>query len=95
MARTPMVTRTIVSTKCVVLCMNLTEGTPFEQEVTIPRTYSDPKKMLKEVCKLVDSETVKAVHIKSFTEEETLMGMTEAKFMELADVLPPRGTKED
>ena len=95
MARIPMVTRTLVSTKCTVLCMNLTEGTPFEQEITIPRTYNDPKKMLKEVCKVVDNETTKAVHIKSFEEQETLYGMTEQKFMEYADVLPPRGAKEE
>ena len=95
MARIPMVTRTLVSTKCVVLCMNLKEGTPFEQEVTIPRTYSDQKKMLKEVCKIVDNDEVKAVHIKSSEEQETLYGMTEQKFMEYADVLPPRGTKEE
>ena len=95
MARTPMVTRTIISTKCTVLCMNLTEGTPFEQVVTIPRTYADTAKMLKEVQKQVDSETVKAVHIKSYEEEETLYGMLESKFMEYADVLPPRGAKEE
>lgn len=95
MARVPMVTRTIISTKCTVLCMNITEGTPFEQEVTIPRTYQDTKKMLKEVQKQVDSETVKAVHIKSFTEQETLYGMLESKFMEYADILPPRGAKEE
>ena len=95
MARIPMVTRTIVSTKCTVLCMNLVEGQPFEQEVVIPRTYNDQKKMLKEVCKVVDNETTKAVHIKSFEEQETLYGMTEAKFMEYAEILPPRGTKEE
>ena len=76
--------------------MNLISGTPFELEVTIPRTYNDPKKMFKEVCKVVDDdEKTKAVHIKSFEEQETLYGMTEQKFMEYADVLPPRGTKEE
>lgn len=92
MARIPMVTRTIISTKCTVLCMNLEEGIPFEQEVTIPRTYPDTTKMLKQVAKMIDNETTKAVHIKSYEEQETLYGMTEAKFMEYAEVLPPRAT---
>lgn len=95
MARVPQVTRTIISTKCNVLCMNLKEGTPFEQEVTIPRTYSDTKKMLKEVSKIIDNEETKAVHIKSYEEQETLYGMTEADFMKYASILPPRITSKE
>ena len=90
MGRTPMVTRTITTTKCTVLCMNLEEGIPFEQEVTIPRTYPDTTKMLKQVAKMIDNECTKAVHIKSYEECETLYGMTEAEFIANAEVLPPR-----
>lgn len=94
MGRTPMVTRTITTTRCNVLCMNVKEGIPFEQEVTIPRTYPDTTKMLKQVAKMIDNESTKAVHIKSYEECETLYGMTESEFISHAEVLPPRVTNE-
>ena len=90
MARVPQVTRTIQTTKVDVLCLNIKEGNPFNQTVTLPRTYKDEKSMLKAVEKLVNSDEVKAVHIVSHEVEETLYGMTEQKFIELAEPMPPR-----
>ena len=46
--------------------------------------------MLKAVEKVINSESVKAVHIVDSVVEETLYGMSEQKFIELATVLPPR-----
>lgn len=90
MARTPQVTRTIQTTKVNVMCLNIEEGNPFTQTVVLPRTYKDDKHILKAVEKVVNSDTVKAVHVVDSTVEETLYGMTEQKFIELATVLPPR-----
>lgn len=90
MARIPQVTRTIQTTKVNVLCLNIKEGNPFNQTIVLPRTYKDDKAMLKAVEKVINSESVKAVHIVDSTVEETLYGMTEQKFIELATVLPPR-----
>lgn len=90
MARIPMVSRTIQTTKVKVLCLNIVEGQPFEKELTLPRVYKDDAHILKTVKKLVDNDETKAVHIVSSEVEETLYGMTEQKFIELADVLPPR-----
>ena len=90
MARVPQVTRTIQTTKVDVLCLNIKEGNPFTQSVVLPRTYKDEQAMLKSVEKLINSDEVKAVHIVSHTVEETLYGMSEQKFIELAEVLPPR-----
>lgn len=90
MARVPQVTRTIQTTKVDVMCLNIKEGSPFTQSVVLPRTYKDDKAMLKSVEKLINSDEVKAVHIVSSTVEETLYGMSEQKFIELAEVLPPR-----
>lgn len=90
MARTPQVTRTIQTTKVNVLCLNIKDGNPFNQTVVLPRTYKDDKHMLKAVEKVINSESVKAVHVVDSVVEETLYGMSEQKFIELATVLPPR-----
>lgn len=90
MARTPMVTRTIQTTKANVLCLNIVEGEPFNKVVTLPRTYKDEKAMLKVISKMVDNDEVKAVHVVDSYVEETLYGMSEQRFIDLAQVMPPR-----
>lgn len=90
MARTPMVTRTIQTTKANVLCLNIVEGEPFNKVVTLPRTYKDENAMLKVISKMVDNDEVKAVHVVDSYVEETLYGMTEQRFIELAQIMPPR-----
>lgn len=90
MARTPQVTRTILTTKVSVLCLNIKEQTTETREVTLPRTYKDDSHILKEVKKIIDNDETKAVHIVSAEVVETLYGMTEQRFIELADVLPLR-----
>lgn len=90
MARTPMVTRTIQTTKANVLCLNIVEGEPFNKVVTLPRTYKDENAMLKVISKMVDNDEAKAVHVVDSYVEETLYGMTEQRFIELAQIMPPR-----
>lgn len=90
MARTPMVTRTIQTTKCNVLCVDITEGKTFDQNVTLARTYKDEAATLKAIKAVVDNDTVKLVAVKSVEVCETLYGMTEQDFIEKAEILPPR-----
>lgn len=90
MARVPMVTRTIVATKVNVMCLDVQAGEPFNQVVTVPRTYKDNEALLKKVKPLIETDTVKAVHIVDSEEIETLYGMTEQEFIQHAKVLPPR-----
>lgn len=90
MARTPMVTRTIQTTKANVLCLNIVEGEPFNKVVTLPRTYKDENAMLKVISKMIDNDEVKAVHVVDSYVEETLYGMNEQRFIDLAQVMPPR-----
>lgn len=90
MARVPMVTRTIVATKANVMCLDVQEGEPFNMDVTVPRTYKDNEALLKKVKPLIETDTVKAVHIVDSEEIETLYGMTEQEFILYAKVLPPR-----
>ena len=95
MARVPMVTRTITTTKANVMCVDVEVGEPFYKEVTVPRTYKDNDSLLKTVKPLIETETVKAVHIVAKTEIETLYGMSEQDFIEHASVLPERTTKPE
>lgn len=90
MARKPMVTRTLKATKAGVLCVNTDTQTTSIVGVILPRTYKCDEDALKVARDMIDSESVKAVRVMSREESETLYGMSEAKFMELADILPPR-----
>ena len=94
MARIPMVTRTITTTKANVLCLDIVAGEPFNEVVVLPRTYKDDKALMKQVSKLIDNDSRKAVHVVDKEEVETLYGMTEQDFITLAKVLPPRDKNE-
>lgn len=95
MARVPMVTRTITATKAIVMCLNIKLGEPCNVSITVPRTYKDEESLLKKIKPMVETDTVKAVHIVSTEQVETLYGMTEQDFMEHAKVLPPRNCATD
>lgn len=95
MARVPMVTRTITTTKAVVMCVDVEAGEPFNKVVSVPRAYKDKESLLKVVKPLIETETIKAVHIVDKTEVETLYGMTEQRFVEYASVLPERTAKTE
>ena len=93
MARKPMVTRTIKTTTANVLCMDIVNSEPFNQSVTLPRTYPDDAKLMRAVEDIVNNDTVKAVHVVDVEVNEKLYGMTEQKFVELAEILPDRCVK--
>lgn len=95
MARVPMVTRTITTTKANVMCVDVEAGEPFNKEVTVHRTYKDNDALLKAVKPIIETETIKAVHIVSKSEIETLYGMAEQDFIEHASVLPERTSKPE
>lgn len=95
MARARKVTRTISSTKVVVMCVDTQTAVVENHEVTIAGTYTDEKKLMKAVAKEVETETLKPVSVVSTEVVETLYGMDEQKFMEMAEVLPPRDKKDD
>lgn len=94
MARKPMVTRTIITTKVIVLCLDVNSAEPFNETVTLPRTYKDDKKLLKSVEEVINTAYVKAVHIVDKKEIETLYGMTEQDFINNAKILDPATRKE-
>ena len=93
MARKPMVTRTIITTKVNVLCLDVTKAEPFNKVVILPRTYKEEKALMKKVQEVVDTDEVKAVHVVDKEEVETLYGMDEQTFIEQAKILDPETRK--
>lgn len=87
MARKRMVTRTIQSTTVSVLGINTDTAEPFNDEYNIAGTYKDDKKLLKAVKSAYDTESTQIVKIRDSYVKDTIYGMSEQKFMELADIL--------
>jgi hypothetical protein len=90
MARVAMVTRTIYTTELEVLCMNIEKVEVENITVTLLGNITDNDTMLKKVKDKIETETLKPVHITSAKEIETLYGLTEEEFVNLAKQLPPR-----
>ena len=90
MARIPMVSRTITTTKVTLLCVNVNDGESENMVVTVPRTYKDDEKLLKAIRPMYETDELKLVHVLNKETQETLYGMTEAEFIKNAEVLPPR-----
>lgn len=88
MARKPMVTRTIKSIDCVVLCVNPETRETFEKTFTLSGKVKDDK-ILSQVAGECD-EGCKPVAVIRTTEQEKLYGMTEEEFMQYATVMPGR-----
>lgn len=95
MARVPMVTRTIITTKVNVMCLDIETGEPCNKTVVVLRTYKDDEKLLKKVKEVLETETLKPVHIVDKEEIETLYGMKEQDFIEYSEVLTPRTASEE
>lgn len=84
-----MVTRTVFETEVDVMTVN-TDNAQVEIVNKKLSFQPDEKTALKYIQKHFDTETVKHVSIQGFKQNETLYGMTEQEFIELAKVLPPR-----
>lgn len=82
-----MITRAIKTRKVTVLCLNTETGEPFNETVILPKKYR-AKDDLKRAQDMLDSDTVKVCKVVDVTETETRYGMTEAAFIEVAEVLP-------
>ena len=90
----PMVTRTCITTKCTLMCVDTVNGEVYNATVEVPRSHKDEAKLLK-LCKDMygEDETHKVVSIVAKEVLETLYGMTETDFIKNASILPKRATK--
>lgn len=93
MARERMVTRTVELSVCEVMCMNTVTAEVEIHTYEIGGGLTEEKALLKAIRKLYETATFKCVAISKVTQREILYGMSESKFIELASILPPRGTK--
>lgn len=87
MARVPSVTRTITTTKVNALCIDLETTEPFNKVVFLPRTYKDNAKLEKALAEVINDGTIKFVQAVDTEVVETLYGMTEQEFINVAKVL--------
>ncbi len=94
MARKRMVTRTILTTKATVLCMDTESLASEYKDVILPRTYKDNEKLFKAVKAAIDTDTYKAVKIEETSSVETLYGMDEQDFINSAKILDPNTRRE-
>lgn len=95
MARERMVTRTVVATEVNALCLNIETAEPFNKTVILSGTFKDKQAIEKAAKKAIDTDLEKCVTVVEYTERETLYGMSEQQFIELAKVLPPRDSKAE
>ena len=93
MARKPMVTRTLISTVAIVLCLNVETAEPTNETFTIARTFKDDDKLMKALKAEHETVDLKLVHIVDKSEVEKLYGMTETDFMKYASELDPETRK--
>lgn len=92
--RKPMVTRTIISTQVIALCVNPQTAETFEQEFTLTGKIDDKDKVLKKVSKQYSTEDCTIVAIRELKEVNELYGMNEADFIKGAKILDPITRKE-
>lgn len=93
MARKPQVTRTIKVTTARVLCVDVSTEQVDTINVTVVGTFKDDTKLMRAIKKkLADEPTTKPVRIIESKVSEQLYGMSEEKFLECAELLPPRKT---
>lgn len=74
-----------IMTKANIMCLNIEKGEAFTQEVTISRSYKDDKAILKAAEKIINSDTVKAVHVVSAEVQETLSAEVQETLSERPD----------
>lgn len=90
MKKEKMVTRTVTKTNCEIMCMDITNAQVIVKDFTIGGKFDSENELLKTCQKLFDTDVFKLVKVTDYSEEEVLLGMPESKFIEYAEVLPPR-----
>lgn len=96
MARQPVITRTITTTRVEMLAVNIDTKQTETVEVILPRTYKDDTAMLKMANKRNENQSIKYVAvIGSPVVSSKRWGMTEEEFIDKGHEFPPYKSKDD
>lgn len=94
MARKRIVSRSIKAVVYDVLCLNVETAEPFNTEITLNAAVKG-KDVMKKIRSLVDSETVKAVHVVGETAINKVLAMDEEDFIANAYEITPKELEEN
>ena len=92
--RKPMVTRTIISTKAVALCVNPRTAYTYEKVFMLSGKIDEKAKVLKKLSKDYNTDDCTIVAVRHIEEVNKLYGMDEADFIACAKILDPVTRKE-
>lgn len=96
MARQPVITRTITTTKVEMLAVNIDSKSTETVEVILPRIYKDDTAMLKMANKRNENPSIKFVAvIGTPSVESKRWGMTEEEFIDKGHEFPPYKAKDE
>lgn len=95
MARKRMVTRTVIETTANVMCVDVTTAQVVTTEYRVQGTFTSKDECLIALKKRYEDDVKKLVSVITMDEQETLYGMEENLFIQLAQVLPPRVIKKE
>lgn len=87
MPRLRQVTRTIVTTKVNVMCLDTQKCEPLNEVITVSGTFSGEDALLLAVKRAVDTDTLKAVQVVDKEELTNLYAMPEEEFIKLAKIV--------
>lgn len=94
MARQAMVTRTVETYDCLVLCVNPATDETMDRVFTVSAKLKDDKAIIKALAKEGIDGGLTPLYVKSKVLKTTLYGMSEQKFLMNADILPSRTEKQ-
>lgn len=94
MARERMVTRTVLTTECEVLCVNVSTVETTIQTFTLTGKQDNAEQILKSLKKEHETDTFKLVALQGDpVYKETMYGMKEIDFINIAKKLDPETRK--
>ena len=94
MAKEKLITRTITTTQAEVMSVDVETADVKIKTYTIVGEFENNTAILNACKKQFETEQLKLVNVQDSTVIETLYGMPESKFIELAEKLPPRKNYE-
>lgn len=90
-----MVTRTIKTTHCILMCVDTSIGEVKNIDVVLPRTYKEVSDMLTKAKEIYDTDTLKCVDVVGYEKKESLMGMPESLFIQYASEIVKNKKEEN